>query len=104
MISDPLQAAGATAIFVCLWLFFAREAWPYLPLGRPTAALLASSLVVATRVLSPADAYCAVSENLPTLLTLIAIMFIAEHMRKIGAMGHLGDLLVWRLQGEFGER
>ena len=103
MISDPAQAVGATAIFVCLWLFFAREAWPFLPLGRPTAALLASSMVVVTRTLSASDAYCAVAENLPTLLTLIAIMFIAEHMRKVGAMKYLGGVLVWRLQGQLGE-
>ncbi len=72
----------AVAIFALTYLLISGRRFKVLPLNRPAAALLGAALMVATGVLTPAQAYAAV--NYDTLVLLLGMMLIAAYLALAG--------------------
>jgi Na+/H+ antiporter NhaD/arsenite permease-like protein len=64
----------AGAIFVVTYVLISGRQLKIMPLNRPAAALLGAVLMIATGVMTPERAYCAI--NYDTLVLLLGVMFI----------------------------
>lgn len=73
-------AAGLIFLFTFVMISFRRMNW--LPIGRPSAALLGAVLMVVFGVVKPEEAYQLV--NWDTICLLLGMMIIAEHLRAAG--------------------
>lgn len=84
---SPLVASG---IFVVTYLLIAWPRFPLLPIGRPAAALLGATVMVACSAISPADAYAAIDGN--TLVLLVALMALSSYLEQAGLFARLAEL------------
>lgn len=103
IIVEPLRhpyAAGIIFIFTFILVSFRQMR--FLPIGRPSGALLGAVLMVLFGVMTPDEAYRHV--NWDTICLLLGMMIIAEHLRdaglferltrRLGVMGSPFSLLV----------
>ncbi|HOY65970.1 MAG TPA: anion transporter [Candidatus Ozemobacteraceae bacterium] len=95
MIVEPLRhpyAAGL--IFAFTFVLISFRQMRFLPIGRPSGALLGAVLMVLFGVMSPEEAYALV--NWDTICLLLGMMIIAEHLRDAGLFErltrHLGTM------------
>lgn len=77
---DPLSVA--IAIFVLTYVAVAAGRFPFLSVDRPAAALLGAVLMVAARVLTPAEGGAAV--NGETLGLLLGMMILTAYLAEAG--------------------
>ena len=70
------------ALFLTLWVLLLKTSWRFLPLGRAVSAVLCATLYVAFGLLTPSDAFGAIS--LPTLTLLTGCMLLSAHAEKQG--------------------
>jgi len=85
---EPLRhpyAAGT--IFALTFLFISFRQMRFLPIGRPSGALLGAVLMVLFGVMTPEEAYRLV--NWDTICLLLGMMIIAEHLRDAGLFERL---------------
>lgn len=95
MIAEPLRHPYAAGIiFVFTFLLVSFRQMRFLPIGRPSGALLGAVLMVLFGVMTPEEAYLHV--NWDTICLLLGMMIIAEHLRDAGLFErltrHLGML------------
>lgn len=84
----------AIAIFALTYLLISGRRLKILPLNRPAAALLGTVLMVATGVMTPADAYRAVDYN--TLVLLLGMMLISAYLALAGFFDWAADVVLRR--------
>ena len=84
----------AIAIFALTYLLISGRRLKILPLNRPAAALLGTVLMVATGVMTPADAYRAVDYN--TLVLLLGMMLISAYLALAGFFDWAADVILRR--------
>jgi Na+/H+ antiporter NhaD/arsenite permease-like protein len=72
----------ALILFVFTYLLISARPLHFLPLGRPAAALLGATLMVACGVVLPEQAYAAIDGN--TIILLLAMMILTEHLEEAG--------------------
>jgi Na+/H+ antiporter NhaD/arsenite permease-like protein len=94
---DLLHTIMAVAIFALTYALLAVPRTRWLPLGRPGAALLGATLMVAAGVLDPVTAVAAV--HLDTLLLLFGMMLLAGAVEEDGALAALDQWALRRAQG-----
>lgn len=80
----------AVAVFALTYLLIAARRLRWLPIGRPSGALLGAFLMVATGVLTPERSYAAVDGD--TIVLLFAMMGLVAYVERAGffewAAGH----------------
>ncbi len=84
----------AIGIFAFTYLLISGRRLKVLPLNRPAAALLGTVLMVATGVLSPADAYRSVDYD--TLVLLLGMMLISAYLFLAGFFEWAADWILRR--------
>lgn len=84
----------AIAIFALTYLLISGRRLKILPLNRPAAALLGTVLMVATGVMTPADAYRAVDYN--TLVLLLGMMLISAYLSLAGFFDWAAEIILRR--------
>lgn len=73
----------ALAIFLFTYMLISGRRLQILPLGRPAAALLGATLMVAAGVVTPEQAYTeAIDGN--TIVLLLGMMILTEYLREAG--------------------
>ncbi|HNW37054.1 MAG TPA: anion transporter, partial [Candidatus Ozemobacteraceae bacterium] len=77
----------AGTIFALTFLFISFRQMRFLPIGRPSGALLGAVLMVLFGVMTPEEAYRLV--NWDTICLLLGMMIIAEHLRDAGLFERL---------------
>ncbi len=73
---------AAAIIFGITFILISFRRLKFLPIGRPSSALLGAVLMVAFGVMTPKEAYELV--NWDTICLLLGMMIIAEHLRSAG--------------------
>lgn len=84
----------AVAIFCVTYLLISGRRLNFLPLNRPAAALLGTVLMVAFRVMTPAQAYRAVDYD--TLVLLLGMMIISAYLYLAGFFEWAADGILRR--------
>lgn len=84
----------AIAIFALTYLLISGRRLKILPLNRPAAALLGTVLMVATGVMTPAQAYDAVDYD--TLVLLLGMMLFAAYLCLAGFFDWAADWVLAR--------
>ena len=73
---------AAAIIFGITFILISFRRLKFLPIGRPSSALLGAVLMVAFGVMTPKEAYELV--NWDTICLLLGMMIVAEHLRSAG--------------------
>ena len=77
------HAVLALGIFLITYLLISARRLQFLPLGRPAAALVGATLMVAAGVVTPDEAYTrAIDGN--TIVLLLGMMIVTEHLEEAG--------------------
>ncbi len=84
----------AVAVFCFTYLLISGRQLKLLPLNRPAAALLGTVLMVASGVLTPAQAYRAVDYD--TLVLLLGMMLISAYLSLAGFFDWAADWILRR--------
>jgi Na+/H+ antiporter NhaD/arsenite permease-like protein len=84
----------AIAIFCVTYLLISGRRLNFLPLNRPAAALLGTVLMVASGVMTPAQAYRAVDYD--TLVLLLGMMIISAYLYLAGFFEWAADWILSR--------
>lgn len=85
------QVVAGVAIFVLAWAILAAPTPRWMPCGRAGGTLAAAALMVATGVLSPAQAMAAIS--LETLALLFGMMVLTDYLTRIGFVHAAGEFI-----------
>lgn len=80
---SALSSTFGTFLFLLLWIVLLRDKWTALPLGRAVSSLIIACLFVASKLLSPKEAFDAI--NVETLALLFGCMVVSGVMEKHGA-------------------
>lgn len=89
------QIIAAWAVFAASYLVFAIGKFPGLRIDRPGAAIVGAVVMVAIRVVSPANAIRSV--DFATIVLLFAMMLIVATLRLAGFFDYVAEHLVARL-------
>lgn len=79
-----MTAGVALAVFAFAYLLIAARRFRFLPIGRPTGALLGAVLMVLLGVLTPAQAYASVDGN--TIALLFGMMVLQVELDRCGLL------------------
>jgi Na+/H+ antiporter NhaD/arsenite permease-like protein len=90
--NDTRHEVLAVVIFALTYLLISGRRLKVLPLNRPAAALLGTVLMVATGVMSPAQAYHAVDYD--TLVLLLGMMLMSAYLGMAGFFDWAADRIL----------
>ncbi len=93
-LSDARIIAGY-AIFIASYVVFAFGKFPWMKIDRPGAAIIGAVLMVAFRIIGPAEALRAV--DFTTIVLLFAMMLVVAYLHLAGFFDRFADLVVNRL-------
>lgn len=84
-----LLRAGVVYAITFVLIVARRLRW--LPIGRPAGALVGACLAVASRVLTPDEAYASIDHG--TIVLLFSMMLVNVHLERAGAFMRLAGML-----------
>ncbi|HVG94471.1 MAG TPA: SLC13 family permease, partial [Planctomycetota bacterium] len=90
----PEAPRRALAVFVLAWALIAARRFRFLPIGRPTGALLGAVLMVLLGVLAPKEAYAAVDGD--TIALLFGMMVLQVEFDRSGLLDALASRVAAR--------
>lgn len=90
-----LQTAAAYAVFLASYLVFALGKFPGMKIDRPGAAIIGAVLLVAFRVVHPAEALRFI--DFSTLVLLFSMMLIVGNLHLVGFFEWIAELVIQRL-------
>ena len=93
---SSLHTALAYAIFGVCYLVFAIGRFPGLKIGRPGAAIVGATLMVALGILAPQEALHYI--DFPTLVLLFSMMLIVASLHLAGFFDWIAHLVVTKLK------
>ena len=91
-----LELVAAYAIFLASYLVFAIGKFPGMKIDRPGAAIIGAVLMVAFRIIVPADALRFV--DFSTIVLLFSMMLVVAYLHLAGFFDCITHLVVTRLQ------
>jgi len=90
-----IQIAAAYAVFIAGYLVFAVGKFPGMKIDRPGAAIIGAVLLVAFRVVHPADALHFI--DFSTLVLLFSMMLIVGNLHLVGFFEWIAELAIRHL-------
>jgi Na+/H+ antiporter NhaD/arsenite permease-like protein len=90
-----IQIAAAYAIFIASYLVFAIGKFPGMKIDRPGAAIIGAVLLIAFRVVRPADALHFI--DFSTLVLLFSMMLIVGNLHLVGFFEWIAELAIRHL-------
>jgi Na+/H+ antiporter NhaD/arsenite permease-like protein len=93
---SELRIFAAYAIFLGSYLVFALGKFPGMKIDRPGAAIIGAVLMVAFRIVQPADALRYI--NFSTIILLFSMMLIVAYLHLAGFFAWITELVVTRLK------
>mmetsp|Transcript_14894 Transcript_14894/g.24544 ORF Transcript_14894/g.24544 Transcript_14894/m.24544 type:complete len:565 (-) Transcript_14894:181-1875(-) len=98
--ASSFQTWTASGIFLLTWILITANRVPFLPIGRPSGAVLGAMLMIAVRVLTIEEAYSAVDGN--TIVLLFGMMVITARLEKEGLFDYLAHHVLKGCKNGFG--
>jgi Na+/H+ antiporter NhaD/arsenite permease-like protein len=93
---SELKIFAAYAVFLGSYLVFALGKFPGMKIDRPGAGIIGAVLMVAFRIIQPADALRFI--DFPTLVLLFSMMLIVAYLHLAGLFDWVTHLVVTRLR------